>query len=106
MRDYIRRVLLVAIIALCVGLLFLGGRHTEAKAPEPNELQNEWIWPTGGVISDTYGTRNGDHKGIDIAGDLNSSILAVDEGIVEKSYYSDTYGHVVFIKHYNNFVTV
>ncbi|OLS40200.1 peptidoglycan DD-metalloendopeptidase family protein [Bacillus sp. MRMR6] len=106
MRDYIRRLLIAAIMALCVGLLFLGGTQTEAKTPESNELQKEWIWPTDGIISDTYGTRNGDHKGVDIAGNLNSPIIAVEDGIIEKSYYSNTYGHVVFIKHPSNFVTV
>jgi len=48
----------------------------------------------------------GKHKGIDIAGKLDSPILAVDDGVVEKSYYSNTYGNVVFIKHPDHFVTV
>ncbi|MCL6571213.1 MAG: peptidoglycan DD-metalloendopeptidase family protein [Bacillus sp. (in: Bacteria)] len=107
MRDYIKRFLIAIIMALCVGLLFLGGRHTQAASlPGTKGMNDQWIWPAGGVISDTYGTRKGKHKGIDIAGKVNTPILAVDDGIVVKSYYSNTYGNVVFIKHPNNFVTV
>ena len=64
------------------------------------------MWPSDGVITDSYGTRNGDHKGIDIAAPFGSSIYAVESGIVSKSYYSDTYGNVVFIKHDNQIETV
>lgn len=106
MRDYIRRLLIAAIMALCVSLLFLGGKQTEASMQDAKEIKTEWIWPADGVISDTYGTRQGTHKGIDIAGSLNSPIVAVEDGVVGKSYFSKTYGNVIFIKHPNNFVTV
>lgn len=106
MRDYIRRLLIAAIMALCVSLLFLGGKQTEASMQDSQEIKAGWIWPTDGVISDTYGTRHGTHKGIDIAGSLNSPIVAVEDGVIGKSYYSKTYGNVIFIKHPNNFVTV
>lgn len=106
MRDYIRRLLIAAIMALCVSLLFLGGKQTEASMQDSQEIKAGWIWPADGVVSDTYGTRHGTHKGIDIAGSLNSPIVAVEDGVVGKSYYSKTYGNVVFIKHPNNFVTV
>ncbi|MGG3561412.1 peptidoglycan DD-metalloendopeptidase family protein [Neobacillus rhizosphaerae] len=107
MRDYIKRFLIAIIMALCVSLLFLGGRHTEAASePETAEVKERWIWPSDGIISDTYGTRKGKHKGIDIAGNLDTPILAVEDGVVLKSYFSTTYGNVVFIKHPSNFVTV
>jgi murein DD-endopeptidase MepM/ murein hydrolase activator NlpD len=106
MRDYIRRLLIAAIMALCVSLLFLGGKQTEASMQESREIKEGWIWPADGVISDTYGTRHGTHKGIDIAGRLNSPIIAVEKGVVDKSYYSQTYGNVIFIKHPSNYVTV
>lgn len=105
MRDYIKRFLIAIIMALCVSLLFLGSRHPEA-ASLPDGQKESWIWPADGVISDTYGTRLGRHKGIDIAGQLDSSVIAVEDGVVEKSYYSNTYGNVVFIKHPSHFVTV
>jgi murein DD-endopeptidase MepM/ murein hydrolase activator NlpD len=107
MRDYIKRVLIALIMALCVSLLFLGGKHSQAAAiPETKGMNDRWIWPSDGVISDTYGTRKGNHKGIDIAGKLDTPVLAVDGGVVVKSYFSNTYGNVVFIKHPSNFVTV
>lgn len=106
MRDYIKRVLIALIMALCVSLLFLGGKHSEASMKVSKEIKNGWIWPTDGIISDTYGTRLGKHKGIDIAGKLNTPVLAVADGQVVKSYFSNTYGNVVFIKHPSQFVTV
>ena len=107
MRDYIKRFLIAIIMALCVSLLFLGGKHSEAAGTKQVEVINDhWIWPADGIISDTYGTRQGKHKGIDIAGRIDTPILAVEDGIVEKSYYSNTYGNVVFLKHPSHFVTV
>lgn len=106
MRDYIKRFLIAAIMALCVSLLFLGGKHSQASMLNPSSKYVQWIWPADGIISDTFGTRQGKHKGLDIAGQLNTPVFAVEDGVVEKSYYSDTYGNVVFIKHPSNYVTV
>lgn len=102
MRDYLRRFLIVGIVALCISLLFLGGKHSQAKELSIKERTEDWIWPTEGVISDIFGTREGRHKGIDIAGELGTGVLAVASGTVSKSYYSTSYGHVVFIKHDND----
>ncbi|WP_462412071.1 peptidoglycan DD-metalloendopeptidase family protein [Neobacillus sp. Marseille-QA0830] len=107
MRDYVKRFFIAILMAVCVSLLFLGGRHSQAAVlQDMKEVKDHWIWPADGIISDIYGTRQGKHKGIDIAGNLNTPILAVDDGVVEKSYSSDTYGNVIFIKHPNQFVTV
>ncbi|MCQ6277955.1 peptidoglycan DD-metalloendopeptidase family protein [Bacillus sp. EB600] len=106
MRDYIRQFLIAGILALCVGLFFLGGEHSQASMLNSSMPKKEWIWPADGIISDTFGTRQGKHKGIDIAGKLNSPIFSVDNGVVEKSYYSNSYGNVIFINHQSNYVTV
>jgi LysM repeat protein len=106
MRDYLRRLLIAGLMALCVSLLFLGGKHPQASVINTDQEMINWIWPADGVISDTFGTRNGKHKGIDIAGELHTPILAVDNAIVEKSYYSNSYGNVIFLKHPNNYVSV
>ncbi|PLR99785.1 peptidoglycan DD-metalloendopeptidase family protein [Bacillus sp. T33-2] len=106
MGDYIKRLLIAGLMALCVSLLFLGGKHSQAQTLGSHEQGPLWIWPSDGIITDTFGTRNGHHKGIDIAGDLGSKIYAVDKGTVTKSYYSGSYGHVIFIKHENNYETV
>jgi murein DD-endopeptidase MepM/ murein hydrolase activator NlpD len=105
MRDYIKRFLIAGLMALCVTLLFLGGKHSQASTNLSQETTH-WIWPADGMITDTYGTRRGSHKGIDIAASLGTPIYAVDGGVVTKSYYSSSYGHVVFVKHNNQIETV
>ncbi|WP_338451758.1 M23 family metallopeptidase [Niallia oryzisoli] len=105
MREYIKRFLIAGIMAVCVSLLFFGIKHAEA-ASSINEMTADWMWPSAGVITDSFGTRQGQHMGIDIASSPGTSIYAVDNGLVSKSYYSDTYGNVVFIKHNDNFETV
>ncbi|WP_400242067.1 M23 family metallopeptidase [Niallia sp. JL1B1071] len=106
MGDYIRRILIAAIMLLFISLLFLGGKHSQAKAFSIAERTKEWTWPSEGIITDTFNTRNGTHKGIDIAGKLGDKVYAVDEGVVTKSYYSQSYGNVIFVKHENDLETV
>ncbi|MBD3110354.1 peptidoglycan DD-metalloendopeptidase family protein [Bacillus sp. AGMB 02131] len=95
MLDYGRRLLVVAVLALFISLLFIGA--ATSRADSLNE--QEWIWPTTGEISDYFGTRAGKHKGIDIAGSEDADVHAVSDGVVSKSYYSDSYGNVVFVEH-------
>lgn len=95
MLDYMKRMIVVTIIAVCVGIIFIGGTNSRAET----FLPNNWVWPTEGRISDHFGTRDGRHKGLDIAGELNTNVVSVSEGVVSKSYYSDSYGHVVFVYH-------
>ncbi|NHM29083.1 M23 family metallopeptidase [Neobacillus terrae] len=106
MREYIVRFLIAGIMMLLVSLLFLGVRHPQASMLDDNNTSLEWKWPADGVITDKFGTRHGEHKGIDIAGTAGTKIYSVDDGVVEKSYLSDTYGNVIFVKHPSNFVTV
>ncbi len=95
MLDYMKRMIVVTIIAVCVGIIFIGGTNSRAETLLPNN----WVWPTEGRISDHFGTRDGRHNGLDIAGELNTNVVSVSEGVVSKSYYSDSYGHVVFVYH-------
>jgi murein DD-endopeptidase MepM/ murein hydrolase activator NlpD len=56
--------------------------------------------PVEGTTTSGYGPRNGSfHYGIDFPGTGLISIKAALEGVVSKSYYSSSYGHVVFILH-------
>lgn len=107
MRDFLKRLLIAGIMAVFISLLFIGVKHPQASMNEPNRNSDDyWMWPTDGVITDTYGTRKGRHHGIDIAGEYGTSIYSVEKGVVTKSYYSNSYGHVVFVKHPNNLETV
>jgi LysM repeat protein len=106
MLDFMKRLLVALIMALCIGLLFIGGRYSSAETRELENHTKGWIWPALGEITDYFGTRNGKHKGLDIAGPMGSPIFSVDDGVVSKSYFSSTYGHVVFIKHPKGFETV
>jgi len=70
----------------------------------------EYIWPTEGVITSYFGPRtvfygDSDHEGLDIAGELNTPIVAADGGEV---IYADTYygyGLMIYIRHDNCEVT-
>jgi Peptidase family M23 len=67
-----------------------------------NTTTQNWTEPLvqNYVITDTYGTRNEKHKGIDLAASgSNVKIVAAANGVVTKSYKSSSYGEVVFIKH-------
>jgi LysM repeat protein len=103
MKDYIVRFLIAGFLGVCISLLILGGRQVNAEELNPGM---DWIWPTEGIVSDVYGTRGGTHKGIDIAGQQGTTVVASNEGTVEKSYLSSTYGNVILINHPNGYVTV
>ncbi|MBE6184622.1 peptidoglycan DD-metalloendopeptidase family protein [Heyndrickxia ginsengihumi] len=105
MVDYTKRFLVAIIMAICVFFIIIGGR---AQAQEINihTATKNWVFPANGIISDVYNTRGGTHKGLDIAGKFRSNIYSVDDGQVEKSYRSTSYGNVVFIKHPNGLETV
>lgn len=105
MLDYLRRFLIVMAVALTIGILFLGATAASAESEEAFETRN-FIWPTVGLITDTFGTRNGQHYGIDLAASPGTKVVSISDGIVTKSYYSNTYGNVVFIEHSNGYETV
>ncbi|MDE5411983.1 M23 family metallopeptidase [Alkalihalobacterium chitinilyticum] len=98
MVDYFRRIWIAGAVIGLVGILFIGTVPAYAKTIE-EELINSLIWPTEGDISDHYGTRGGRHFGIDIAAPEGTPIVSIKEGTVSRSYYSDTYGNVIFVKH-------
>ncbi len=105
MYDYIRRFLIAIAVALSIGILFIGSRVSFAESSDKYEV-TEYIWPTNGLVTDTFGTRNGKHFGIDIAAPRGTTVVSVHDGVVAKSYYSSTYGNVVFIEHHNGYETV
>ncbi len=99
MLFFVRRVAIVA----C--LFFFNGESVNAHEL-PTDTTEEWAWPVLGRITDTFGTRQGNHKGLDIAAPLGDHIYAVEEGIVKSSSFKGSYGHVIFIEHPNGYETV
>jgi hypothetical protein len=61
-----------------------------------------FIMPAQGTLSSGFGYRSYDNKfhyGIDISNSTSVPIKAGREGTVIKSYYSSSYGNVVFLRH-------
>lgn len=106
MYDYLRRFLIVIAVALSIGLLFLSATISLAQSNDGYKMDENFIWPTIGQVTDHFGTRNGDHYGIDIAAPVGTNVVSVGEGVVTKSYKSSTYGNVVFIEHRNGYETI
>jgi LysM repeat protein len=106
MVDLLKRFLVVTLMAICISILFWGGNQGHAESNKVNGKSFQWEWPTIGEISDHFGTRGGGHFGIDIAADKGTSIHVVEDGTVVKSYYSGSYGNVVFVAHPDGMETV
>jgi len=67
----------------------------------PTVTSGNFMKPTSGRLSSNYGSRWGSlHAGIDIANSAaNVPVVSAADGIVFRSYYSSSYGNVVFVTH-------
>lgn len=101
MTAQITRACLRIFFLLTILLVIMGSK---TYANESETLQ--FMWPTDGVLTDTFGSRNGKHFGIDIAAETGTPVFASESGKVVKSYYSRSYGNVIFIQHENQMETV
>ena len=52
---------------MCHSFILWSHIQTQANTVNIKELTPNWMWPSDGVITDLFGTRQGHHKGIDIA---------------------------------------
>lgn len=69
---------------------------------DTQELSSDgWIWPARGLFSSGFGWRWGRmHKGIDIANNVGTPIVAAKDGVVAFSgWHSGGYGYLVTISH-------
>ncbi|WP_059106024.1 peptidoglycan DD-metalloendopeptidase family protein [Shouchella shacheensis] len=103
--DFAKRMVIALILAGFIGLLFMGAIKTSAEEKE-KAIPEEMTWPTGGTITDTYGTRDASHFGIDIGAAKGTPVVSALAGTVSRSYTSDTYGETVFVLHPNGYETV
>ncbi|MGB7059382.1 MAG: peptidoglycan DD-metalloendopeptidase family protein [Geitlerinemataceae cyanobacterium] len=83
----------------------------QAYLPKPSGYQQEitgFIWPSRGILTSGYGWRWGRmHKGIDIAADVGTPVVAVAPGVVTYASWNDGgYGNLVEITHADGSVTV
>ncbi|MDF0553572.1 peptidoglycan DD-metalloendopeptidase family protein [Kamptonema sp. UHCC 0994] len=80
----------------------------ETYLPAGSMPSKGFIWPAKGVLSSGYGWRWGRmHKGIDIAGDIGTPIVAADAGVVTYAAWNDGgYGYLVEVTHPNGSVTL
>lgn len=81
-----------------------GSRDTTPTAPNkstPSSTNGSFMWPAKGAFTSGYGARWGRlHAGVDLANSAdNVPIVASADGTVIRSYYSSSYGNVVFISH-------
>ncbi|SFP26307.1 peptidoglycan DD-metalloendopeptidase family protein [Salibacterium halotolerans] len=103
--SYVQRFILVGFFTLFLALLFFFIGASSMYAYQGDE---DYIWPVdgGGVLTDTFGSRQGNHDGIDIAAATGTQVIAAADGEVTRSDYSSSYGHVVMIQHHDDSETV
>ncbi|PEA88698.1 hypothetical protein CON71_17600 [Bacillus thuringiensis] len=82
---------------------FVSGEFVK-RMKNPAELaqqkHNGFIKPAAGRYTSGFGNRGGHmHYGLDIAAPGKVPIIAAADGVVTRSYYSESYGNVVFISH-------
>jgi lipoprotein NlpD len=65
-----------------------------------------WIWPTQGIILNTFSVKKLDRRGIDIAGKLGQSIKAVASGrVVYSGNGLAGYGNLIIVKHSDTYLS-
>jgi murein DD-endopeptidase MepM/ murein hydrolase activator NlpD len=72
----------------------------EGQAGDPAGT-NSWIWPTQGVFTSGYGWRWGRmHRGIDVANNVGTPILAARTGrVVFSGWHDGGYGYLITLEH-------
>ena len=67
---------------------------------DPVQSAKSFIWPTKGVFTSGYGWRWGRmHKGIDIANNVGTPIIAAKDGVIAFAGWSSGYGYLVEMSH-------
>ncbi|WLD92955.1 murein hydrolase activator EnvC [Alkalihalobacillus sp. AL-G] len=77
--------------------------NSGSTAATPTVTGGMFMKPAAGIYTSGFGQRWGEmHPGVDIARNGSVPIVASAAGTVIKSYYSTSYGNVIFIAHYIN----
>ncbi|MGD6836606.1 SH3 domain-containing protein [Bacillus thuringiensis] len=73
---------------------------SQSNTPNNENRISGFIKPAAGNYSSGFGKRDGHmHYGLDIAASGKVPVVAAADGIVTRSYYSASYGNVVFVSH-------
>lgn len=80
------------------------------NAPKPfggSAGAQSWIWPTKGVFTSGYGWRWGRmHRGIDVANNVGTEIVAARDGrVVFSGWHDGGYGYLVELQHDDGTIT-
>lgn len=76
------------------------GESDSISASTPPVSSGTFTRPTNGILTSNFGGRSdGMHYGVDIAKRGIVPIVSAADGVVINSYYSSSYGNVVFISH-------
>lgn len=80
------------------------GSSSESGGSLPPMSNGAFMRPANGPITSTFGPRWGEfHYGVDIdKRGASVPVVAAADGYVYRSYYSSSYGNVIFIMHYIN----
>lgn len=82
---------------------------TSKKINSPKIAQERFCMPVqGGVTTSVFGdkvSRTVVHKGHDWAVNTGTEVIVVADGVVEKAYYSNSYGYNVLVRHSNTLET-
>ncbi|MCF6137618.1 peptidoglycan DD-metalloendopeptidase family protein [Pseudalkalibacillus berkeleyi] len=97
----------LVVLTMVLSMIYLNVDNQVVNAVENrHKSDRNWEWPVMGMMTDEFGTRGGSHFGIDIAAEKGTPVKSVENGTVRKSYYSTTYGHVIFVQHSSGIETV
>lgn len=107
--SFMSSTVLLAIVPVVVILLMLcgvsGTSNNKTKIPKGRNglaYGGQCVWPVKDsyIVTSCFGPRWGtNHNGIDINAPMRSVILAVDDGTVTVSQYSDSAGNFIMVQH-------
>lgn len=99
-------------ISIMVIPILYNGNYAITYGNNGPYYSNKFTWPTPNyfTISSPFGRRNSPtqgassyHKGIDIAANQGSKVLAIDDGVVTFAGWNNSGGYMIIIDHYNYF---
>jgi murein DD-endopeptidase MepM/ murein hydrolase activator NlpD len=92
-------------LSLLEGLLF-DDQINDQLRPSGRPVQKGWVSSRYGYRKDPFNGKKAFHRGVDIAGKMNSNVIAVAAGIVTWAGKRGGYGYAAEIQHANGYATL